>query len=257
MLFATLADKQKIEDGQPWLFNNSTFVIEPFDGFTQPQHLKFDAASCWIQLHQLPFAGMNKKCGEQIGKTLGMVEQVDVNEHDVGWGQSLRVKVRMDLMKPVARGKTVTIKGTKYWIPFKYEKLPRVCFKCGCIIHDAAACRQSENQGGHGDQFGTWLRAPLEGYRNNKKGQSYWQQHDRQTFRHKGDNSRPGQAQKATPNLETPTMEGNNQMEKKGKTEMEISSTIPLITQKSWEIKAGHVIGAKNEENQEIGGQKI
>lgn len=156
-------------------------MIKSFDRFTQPQHLKFDMASFWIQLHQLSFAGMKKKCRELIGNTIGMVEEVDVNEDDIGWGQGLRVKVNLDLKKPVARGRTVTIKGSKYWIPFKYDKLPRFCFKCGCITHDTVACRRNETQGSHGDQFGTWLRALSEGYRSNKaEGRSYWQQYDQQ-----------------------------------------------------------------------------
>lgn len=97
MSFATYADKMRVENGRPWLFDNHMFVIEPFDGPTQLKNMKFGKASLWLQLHQLPFAGMNKKCGEQIGKTIGEVEEVDVVEENVGWGQSLRIKIRIDL----------------------------------------------------------------------------------------------------------------------------------------------------------------
>lgn len=136
MSFATYVDKMRVEHGRPWLFDNHILVIEAFDGLIQSKNTKFDRASLCLQLLQLPYVGMNKKCGEQIDKTIGKVGEVDVDEEDVGWGQSLRIKVRIDLTKPVARGRTITIKGTKYWIPVKYEKMPRVYFKCGCIVYD-------------------------------------------------------------------------------------------------------------------------
>lgn len=65
------------------------FIIEPFDGYTQLKDMKFDKASLWIQLHQLPFTGMSRKCGEQIGWMIGEVKLVDVDEDEVGWGQIL------------------------------------------------------------------------------------------------------------------------------------------------------------------------
>lgn len=76
----------------------------------------------------------------------------------------------MDLSKPVARSKMITIKRFKYWIPIQYERLPHLCFQCGCIIHRTNVCMQNEKLRGEGDQFGMWLRAMLEGqwgYRRN------------------------------------------------------------------------------------------
>lgn len=84
---------------------------------------------------------MSRECDERIGNT-GMVEAVAVNENDVGWGRFLRVKIRLDLKKPLARGKKVTI----YWIPIQYEKLPRFCFTCGQIIHENGVCMQSSKR---------------------------------------------------------------------------------------------------------------
>ena len=40
--FSTHADKQKTEEGQPWLFDNSLFIFHEFDGESQPNKMVFD-----------------------------------------------------------------------------------------------------------------------------------------------------------------------------------------------------------------------
>lgn len=46
--------------------------------------MKFDRASLWIQLHQLPLNGMHRIVGEMVGNSLGSVEEVEVDEDNVG-----------------------------------------------------------------------------------------------------------------------------------------------------------------------------
>lgn len=46
--------------------------------------MKFDRASLWLQLHQLPLMGMHRKVGEKVRSDLGTVEEVEVEEDDVG-----------------------------------------------------------------------------------------------------------------------------------------------------------------------------
>lgn len=88
--------------------------------------MKFDKVALWIQLHHLPLASMNGSDGKKIENTLEKVEAVNVHDNNIGWGHSLRVKVKMDLTNPIACGRTIMIKGMKQWILKKYEKLPRV-----------------------------------------------------------------------------------------------------------------------------------
>ncbi|XP_041011254.1 uncharacterized protein LOC121255023 [Juglans microcarpa x Juglans regia] len=152
--FSTQMDKKRIEEGRPWSFDNNLFVIKPFDGYVQPNMMKFDNALLWVQMHNLLLVGMNCECGERIGRSLGVVEEVEVDEDDVGWGTFLRVKVLLDLTKPIARRRKVTINGSKFWIPLKYEKLPRFYFKCGRILHEGNNWQQSGQQEGEAARFG-------------------------------------------------------------------------------------------------------
>jgi hypothetical protein len=55
-------------------------------------------------MHNTPLACMNLNIGHQIGSSMGHVEEVDVDDGGMGWGESLRVKVTLDLQKPLMRG---------------------------------------------------------------------------------------------------------------------------------------------------------
>lgn len=75
----------------------------------------------------------------------------------------------LDLYKPLARGRAITLHGLKYWIPLQYEKIPRFCFKCGRILHVGDACSESDQSSNDTHQFGTWLRAVTNGRRGHKQ----------------------------------------------------------------------------------------
>lgn len=101
--------------------------------------------------------------GIQIGSSVGQVEDVKTEEDGVGWGEYLRVKIRLDLSKPLARGRVLNLNGSTTLIAFQYERLPKFCFQCGVIRHGAAGCFSRRGNPNQGEpkmvQFGTWLRA--------------------------------------------------------------------------------------------------
>ncbi|KAF5454944.1 hypothetical protein F2P56_024573 [Juglans regia] len=85
--FATQADKERVWVGKPWLFDNCLMVLNMYDGLTQPDALSFATERFWVQLHDLPFACMNRDCGMQIGGVIGKVINVDTNTEGCGWGK--------------------------------------------------------------------------------------------------------------------------------------------------------------------------
>jgi hypothetical protein len=98
-------DKSKVLDGRPWIFEGNLFAVEDFDGFMPPTQLVFDKAAFWVRMLNLPLACMTKEIGIKIGSSVGEVEEVDVLEEGVEWGEFLRVRVVLDLTKPLARGR--------------------------------------------------------------------------------------------------------------------------------------------------------
>jgi hypothetical protein len=127
-------DKVRIMEGRPWLFEGYVFSL----------------------------ACMCQKVGLQIGATLGEVEEVETNDEGFGWGEYLRVRVKLDLSKPIPRGRRLKLQGETIWVIFKYERLPRFCFLCGLVQHGERGCekcRGPKNQEA-APQFGPWLRVP-------------------------------------------------------------------------------------------------
>ncbi|XP_042988612.1 uncharacterized protein LOC122316143 [Carya illinoinensis] len=166
IVFDNIADKQKVWSGRPWLFDNQLILLKEFDGFTPLKQVNFNSESFWVRFHNLPLSCMTEVRGEQIGSTVQRVERVDVQKDGSGWGKFLRVQIHMDLHQPLARGRTLMVKGKDIWIPFSYEKMPRICFSYGCIEHGNNECKEGGSQAGVDNQYGQWLRA-TQAFRNN------------------------------------------------------------------------------------------
>jgi hypothetical protein len=68
------------------------------------------------------------------------VEEVETDVDGIGWGEYLRVRITLDLSKPLAQVRLLKIKGVSTWIAFQYERLPKFCFLCGVIRHGIRGC---------------------------------------------------------------------------------------------------------------------
>jgi hypothetical protein len=91
-------------EGRPWGFEGNLFLVEDFDGRIAPTNLNFDKAFFWVRMVGLPLACMGREVGFKIGSSVGIVEEVDTDKDGVGWGEYLRVKIQIDLSKPLPRG---------------------------------------------------------------------------------------------------------------------------------------------------------
>lgn len=160
--FGHAADKERVLEGRPWVFEGSLFLVEDYDGSTTPAQIPFEKTAFWIRMHNLPLDCMSLAIGRQIGNTVGQVEVVDVDEKGMGWGEFLRVKIKIDLSKPLPRGRVLKVREAPRWIAFKYEKLPKYCYQCGLIKHGVTGCakRGSYRAQEAVTEYGPWLRAP-------------------------------------------------------------------------------------------------
>lgn len=122
--FVNVWDKSRVLEGRPWIFEGNLFSVEEFNGLTPPTQIDFSKAEFWIRFFNLPLACMSTAIGTQIGSSVGLVEEVDTNEEGVGWGEYMRVRIRIDLSKPLARGRVLHLNGNSCVsvMPFSYAK---------------------------------------------------------------------------------------------------------------------------------------
>lgn len=163
MEFHDSNDLKKVQDGCPLSFNRYLFCLTSFNHNLAPQYIPFNKELFWVQLHQLPLEMMNWKYGEFMGEFVGEVEEVDVDKDGVGLGPSLKVRVWIDITKPLMRGYLITLEDQPHWIHLKNERLPNFYFKSGTIKHAKLGCvkgSSSSKMHESGDvQYGAWLRA--------------------------------------------------------------------------------------------------
>lgn len=89
----------------------------------------------WVQLYNIHLGTMNKFYGKRIGNLIGNIIDYDVDKDRVGWGAFLRLKIWVDITKPLVRGYLLHNSNKPLWIFFKYEKLSNFYFNCGLIKH--------------------------------------------------------------------------------------------------------------------------
>lgn len=158
--FESAQDKIRVLEGRPWVFEGNLFMIEDFDGHSSPSEFTFEKASFWVRMLNLPLACMGREVGIKLGGSLRQVEEVDTDCNGIGWGEFLRVKIMIDLYKPLSRGRMLKFDGKTTLIGFKYERLPTYCYHCGVICHGIEGClKRSSLRNKETIQFGPWLRA--------------------------------------------------------------------------------------------------
>ncbi|XP_038688762.1 uncharacterized protein LOC119987929 [Tripterygium wilfordii] len=163
IIFHSEHDKRRVMEGRPWLFDRSLLVLKEMESEVPIKDLQFDTEWFWVQLHNLPLAGMSRALGEKIGGTIGDVVEVDADPEGLCWGRYLRVRICLSLLKPLTRGKMIHFPTRDVLVNFKYERLPKFCFSCGCMIHSKGGCPNPKSSCLHSTsenmQYDSWLRA--------------------------------------------------------------------------------------------------
>jgi hypothetical protein len=99
--FKDEVDSKRVLQGSPWLFDHFLLVLNEFDGSIPAHRISFTRCGFWVQLHGIPLYYMTKQIGDSIGGSIGIVEEVDVPRSGVSWGSYLKVRLSIDVTKPI------------------------------------------------------------------------------------------------------------------------------------------------------------
>lgn len=104
----------------------------------------------WVRLPRFPIGLWNRRNIIAIAALIG--EPLEIDQSTISQEQIIfaRVRVAIDLSKPLPKGNFIGHKGTSTWQPFVYENIPIICTSCGTVGHKALNCKDSpspENPG--------------------------------------------------------------------------------------------------------------
>lgn len=150
-------------NGGPWSFDNVMLVLSSIPSGEDPVKVTLWHLSIWIQIYDLPSGFMNESVGKQLGNFFGEFLQYDAKNDAAIWREFMRLKIRIDVRKPLKRKKKIMRKNkTKVIVSCKYERLGEFCFSCGLVTHTERFCRRFiDKRGEEGiKEWGNWLKAP-------------------------------------------------------------------------------------------------
>jgi hypothetical protein len=166
-VFEDVSDLERVLQSEPWSYDKHLVSFQRVEADTIISEMDCQWVSFWVQIHNLPVRRMNHETASALGGTLGVVEKVVESEEERGREGCMRVRVKVDISKPLCRGrKARLLAGKETWIAFKYERLPNFCYWCGLLTHGDRECEKWLRSKGslrrEDQQYGAWLRASVE-----------------------------------------------------------------------------------------------
>lgn len=126
---------------QPWQGN--LFLIRPLEKQEQPSNIKISEAQLWIHLYDAPISCMNLPAAKAIAGKIGNFLWTDPNQDF--FGKFMRIKIAVNVEKPLLKSLKILVGGDYVWISIKYEALPIYCFNCGRLGHALKYCDSADH----------------------------------------------------------------------------------------------------------------
>uniref|UniRef100_A0A2N9GYK3 Reverse transcriptase domain-containing protein n=1 Tax=Fagus sylvatica TaxID=28930 RepID=A0A2N9GYK3_FAGSY len=162
--FEDRSDLERVLIGEPWSYDKYLIAFQRVGDGREVEDLLFNRVDFWVQIHNLPILCMKKSVAERLGRSIGEVVRTQVQDEDTGNGRCMRVRVKVDITKPLNRGRKIGLaNGGEGWVSFKYERLPNFCYWCGIPTHGERDCEEwlktTDEEKDKDPEYGVWLRA--------------------------------------------------------------------------------------------------
>ena len=162
--FYDALDLERVLEFEPWSYDKSLVIFQKTESVELAPSLDFSVTSFWVQLHNVPETSLNQEIGEVVGNIIGTTIRVADPEDDGEGCEFHRVRVAMNITKPLPRCCKLRSEGKHIgWALLKFERLPNFCYWCGRVDHVEKDCKiwlkNREKCGREDQQFGDWMRA--------------------------------------------------------------------------------------------------
>ncbi|KAL9227738.1 hypothetical protein vseg_003390 [Gypsophila vaccaria] len=134
--FTNLEDKERVLANQHWHFERHALILSDIQGDEKPSDIPLYFIPNWVRVYDLPIKGrMNLDNARNMGSMIGSFIELDQNDNSC-IRRSLRMRVIIDLRKPLVDSIVLTVNGGKeIKAMVRYENLSLFCYVCGLFGH--------------------------------------------------------------------------------------------------------------------------
>ncbi|XP_074347434.1 uncharacterized protein LOC141686290 [Apium graveolens] len=135
-VFYHILDLRKVIEGGPWSFEQNMLVYHHIQNEEDPGQVALNEMEIWVQVHDILRGFISESILTSVGNFVGKYVKSNPANFDGTWRQYVRVRVRLDVQRPLKRRMKIKREGGSWnWINFKYERMGNFCFVCGIIGH--------------------------------------------------------------------------------------------------------------------------
>uniref|UniRef100_A0A803NH51 Reverse transcriptase domain-containing protein n=1 Tax=Cannabis sativa TaxID=3483 RepID=A0A803NH51_CANSA len=149
---------------RPWFVCGALMVLMPWPAWLTPSEIRFDKTPIWVSVDSIPPFYWNLSNLKEIAAKASPVYELPNGVEDAVGMSTLRFRATIDLNKPLFSGFFLRRQKLKdLWLQYRYDKLPKLCFKCGILTHDQSTCFKpptvvKDSVGNFYPLYGTWLK---------------------------------------------------------------------------------------------------
>lgn len=89
------------------MFDNHLLVLERYENIDMVMYVPLCSKSFWVRIYNIPFNKSSEEISKRLGQLMGDAEGVKMNNSGLEWKDWVRVKVRLNIHKPLIKGAMV------------------------------------------------------------------------------------------------------------------------------------------------------
>lgn len=110
-VFFHVLDIQKVIEGGPWTFEQNLLVYHKLEEKEDPHLVPLNKMDIWVQIYDLPAGMLSERILQSIGNYVGVFVKTEPMNTNVVWKMYVRIRVTMDIHKPLKRRMKVKREG--------------------------------------------------------------------------------------------------------------------------------------------------
>ncbi|XP_074326882.1 uncharacterized protein LOC141664827 [Apium graveolens] len=110
-VFFHVLDLQKVVEGGSWTFEQNLLLHHKLEANEDAHLVRLNRMDIWVQIYDLPTGMLSERILKSIGDYIGVFIKADSQNVKGGWKLFVRIRVTMDVDKPLKRKMKIKREG--------------------------------------------------------------------------------------------------------------------------------------------------